>query len=91
MMQRVRTMKKMLAKKMLAMLILGASIAWPAAGVFAAAGDDNHPDHPVAGQNSGLVLQTEETAPADPGMIAGPGQTPAPGPYFQLRIDNMGQ
>jgi len=78
-------------KKMLAMLILGASIAWPAAGVYAAAGDDNHPDHPVAGQNSGLVLQTEETAAGDPGMIAGPGQTAAPGPYFQLRIDNMGQ
>ena len=81
--------KKMLAKKMLAMLILGASIAWPAAGAFA--GDDNHPDHPVAGQNSGLVSQTEETAPAAPGMIAGPGQTPAAVPYFQLRIDNMGQ
>jgi len=78
-------------KKMLAMLILGASIAWPAAGVYAAPGDDNHPDHPVAGQNSGLVLQTEETAAGDPGMIAGPGQTAAPGPYFQLRIDNMGQ
>jgi hypothetical protein len=76
-------------KKMLAMLILGASIAWPAAGAFAR--DDSHPDHPVPGLNSGLVSQTDETAPGDPGMIAGPGQTPAPGPYFQLRIDNMGR
>ena len=75
-------------KKMLAMLILGASIALPAAA-FAA--DDNHPDHPAAGQNSGLVLQTDETAPADPGMVAGPGQSSEPRPYFPLRIDNMQQ
>jgi hypothetical protein len=75
-------------KKMLAMLILGASIALPASA-FAA--DDNHPDHPAAGQTSGLVSQTDATAPGDPGMVAGPGQSTGPGPYFQLRIDNMQQ
>jgi hypothetical protein len=75
-------------KKLLAMLVLGAFIAWPA-GAFAA--DDSHPDHPVAGQDSGRVLQTDQVTPADPGTIAGPGQNQPSGPLLPWRIDNMGQ
>jgi hypothetical protein len=81
----VRTMKRMLA-----MLIVGATIALPAAGAFA--GDDSHPDHMDPWQTPGVVLQTEPMTPAAPGTLAGPDQTqPNYGPYHELRLDNMGQ
>jgi hypothetical protein len=83
--QGVRTMKKVLA-----MLILGATIALPAATAFAEPGDDHHPDHPATWQATGVTLQTEPTTPADPGTLAGPGSTQPYGPYFQQRLDNMG-
>jgi hypothetical protein len=59
-------------KKMLAMLILGASIALPAAAFAAEQGTDNHPDHSTP-QAPAVYLQTDQT---NPGTIAGPGQIP---------------
>jgi len=55
-------------KKMLAMLILGATIALPAAA-FAA--DEGGPDHADRGTSQVVYLQTET---ANPGTVAGPGQ-----------------
>ena len=52
-------------KKMLAMLILGASIALPAARAFAAEGGCHHGNYPVVGQNP-VVLGTEPATPANP-------------------------
>jgi hypothetical protein len=81
----VRTMKKLLA-----MLIVGATIALPAAGAFA--GEDTHPDRPNMWQTPGVVLQTEPATPAAPGTLAGPGQAPTDlGPYHELRLENIGQ
>jgi hypothetical protein len=77
-------------KKMLAMLILGATIALPAVGAFAEPGDDHHPDQPATWLTPAVVLQTEPMTPADPGTLAGPGQTQPEGPYNQQRLDNMG-
>ena len=77
-------------KQVLAMLIMGATIALPAAAAFA--GDDQHPDHPDMWQAPGVVLQTEPATPAEPGTLAGPGQAPTYfGPYHEQRLDNMGQ
>ena len=77
-------------RKMLAMFIVGATIALPAAGAFA--GDDLNNDHPNMWQTPGVVLQTEPTTPAAPGTLAGPGQAPTDfGPYHELRLENMGQ
>jgi len=57
-------------KKMLAMLILGASIALPAAAFAAEQGTDNHPDHSTS-QAAPVYLQS---GPTDSGAVAGPGQ-----------------
>jgi hypothetical protein len=57
----LRTMKKMLA-----MLILGAWIALPAARAFAAEGGCHHGNYPVVGQNPGVTLGTEPATPANP-------------------------
>lgn len=77
-------------RKMLAMLIVGATIALPAAGAFA--GDDRNNDHPDTWQSPAVVLQTEPATPAGPGMLAGPGQAPTYlGPYNEQRLENMGQ
>ncbi len=59
-------------KKMLVMLILGASIALPAAAFAAEQGTDNHPDQSTP-QAPAVYLQTDQT---NPGTIAGPGQNP---------------
>jgi hypothetical protein len=56
-------------KKMLAMLILGASIALPAAAFAAEQGTDNHPDGTVPA--APVYLQS---GPTDSGTVAGPGQ-----------------
>jgi len=61
-------------KKMLAMLILGATIALPAAAFAAEAGTDNRPDFPSTYQAPAAVyLQTE---PMNLGTVSGPGQNP---------------
>ena len=76
--------------KMLVTLIVGATIALPAAGAFA--GDDQHPDHPDMWQTPGVAVQAEPTTPADPGILAGPGQAPTYfGPYHEQRLENFGQ
>jgi hypothetical protein len=60
-------------KKMLAMLILGATIALPAAAFAAEAGTDNRPDFPSTYQAPAVYLQTE---PVNLGTVSGPGQNP---------------
>jgi hypothetical protein len=60
-------------KTMLAMLILGATIALPAAAFAAEAGTDNRPDSPSTYQAPAISLQTE---PMDLGTVSGPGQNP---------------
>ncbi len=72
-------------RKMLAVLVLGVSLALPAAA-FAEAGDDHHPDHPSTWQVSQVVLQTE---PTNLGTVAGPGQNQPV--WIQQRYDNYGQ
>ena len=59
-------------KKMLAMLILGASIVLPAAAFAAEPGTDNHPDH----STSQAAQVYPQSGPTDSGTIAGPGQIP---------------
>ncbi|HLW58607.1 MAG TPA: hypothetical protein VKV57_01645 [bacterium] len=74
-------------KKMLVMLVLGASAALPGSA-FAATADDNHSDS-NAWQAPQMAAQFE---PAGLGTVAGPGQTsPTFGPYDQQRLDNFGQ
>ena len=55
----------------LVMLILGASIALPAAAFAAESGTDNHPDYRGPGAPPQLILRT---GPATLGKIAGPSQ-----------------
>jgi hypothetical protein len=52
-------------KMMLAILILGVSIALPAAEAFAAEGGCHH-NFPTSGPNPWGTLQTEPTTPAGP-------------------------
>lgn len=66
----------------------GVSVALPSAAAFAAAGDDQHPDHPDTWQAPQVVLQTE---PPDGGRVAGSGETRPYGPYVEQRYDNQGQ
>ena len=79
-------------RKMLAMLIVGATIALPAAGAFAGDDSNSNDDHLNMWQAPAVVLQTEPTTPAAPGTLAGPGQAPTYfGPYHELRLENMTQ
>ena len=72
-------------KKVLAMFILGATIALPAAGAFAAN------DQQDMGQTPGSVVQTQPMTPADQGVLSGPSPfAPYYGPYHQQRWQNMG-
>ena len=61
-------------KKMLAMLVLGASIAMPAAAFAAEAGTDNHPDHSMPYQAPAVYTSAGST---DQGTVAGPGMRPS--------------
>ncbi len=60
-------------KKMLAMLILGATIALPGAAFANEAGTDNYPDHSMPYQAPAVYLQT---GPTNLGTVAGPSQNP---------------
>ena len=53
-------------KKMLAMFILGASIALPASGAFASENGCHHGNYPVVGQDPGVTLGTQPVTPANP-------------------------
>ncbi len=60
-------------KKMLAMLILGATMALPGAAFAAEAGTDNHPDYRMPFQAPAVYTQYGSTGD---GTVAGPGQNP---------------
>jgi hypothetical protein len=60
-------------KTMLGMLILGATIALPAAAFAAEAGTDNRPDSPSTYRAPAVYLRTE---PMNLGTVSGPGQNP---------------
>jgi hypothetical protein len=66
-------------KKMLAMLVLSASIAMPAAAFAAEAGTDNHPDYSMPYQAPAVYTQTGSTDPSL-GTIAG-------GPAHDVSVD----
>jgi hypothetical protein len=61
-------------KRMLAMLILGTSIAMPVAAFAAEAGTDNHPDPSMLDQAPAVYMPVGST---DQGTVAGPGQHPS--------------
>ena len=61
-------------KKILAMLILGTSIAMPVAAFAAEAGTDNHPDRLTLDQAPAVYMPAGST---DRGTVAGPGQRPS--------------
>jgi hypothetical protein len=74
-------------RNVLAVLVLGVSIALTGATAFA--GDDTHPDHDMW-LTRGVVLQPQPTTLADRGTLAGRDQTkPHFGPYHELRLDIM--
>ena len=62
-------------KKMLAMLILGASVALPAAVFAAERGSDNYFDQVFPSQAPAVYTQNGST---DQGTVAGPGMHPSP-------------
>ena len=67
-------------KKMLAMLILGATMALPAAAFAAEGGTDNHPDYQMPFQAPAVYPQDgSQNGSTDEGTVAGPGlQRPSP-------------
>jgi hypothetical protein len=71
-------------RKLLAVAVMGASLAFTASAALA----DGDAQPNVTVYPAPVILQT---APANEGALAGSSQEPYLGPYFQLRIQNMGQ
>jgi hypothetical protein len=72
-------------RRMLALLILGASIAIPGAAAFAEAGDDHHPGRPNTATPP-VMLQME---PTNQSAVAGSdAQLPV---YIPMRFENFGR
>ena len=75
-------MKKM-RNKQLAVAVMGASLAFTASAALA----DGDAQPNVTLSPAPVILQP----PASQGAVAGTSQDPYVGPYFQLRLQNMGQ
>ncbi len=60
-------------RTLLALVILGVSLAFFGIAAFAAGGDDNRPDYRGPNQYAPPVVQV---GPTSPGTIAGPGLAP---------------
>ena len=86
-------MRKMGAK-FLAMAVMGASLAFTASAALAD-GDVTTPGWWNGGDVSNVTVHPApavlQPAPANRGTVAGTSQEPYVGPYFQMRLDNMGR
>jgi hypothetical protein len=76
-------MKKM-RTKLLAVAVMGASLAFTTSAALA----DGDAQPNVTVSPAPVILQLP---PTNEGTVAGPSQEPYVGPYFQLRLQNMGQ
>ena len=72
------------ASQVLAVAVIGASLALTATAALA--DGDAQPNMTV--YPTPVILHP---APANQGTVAGPGQEPYVGSYFQMRLQNMGQ